>query len=408
MYAVFDANNFYVSCERVFHPELRNVPVVVANPGGIVLARSNEAKALGIQMAAPLFKIQEQLQLGQVKVKSTNFKLYGDLSRRIASILHENFPFVEEYSIDESFVFFPKNSADLLAHCEVIRQKILKWTGVPVSVGIAPTKTLAKVAVKLAKKKENGVELLESKSSWQPHLETFPIRDIWGVGWALAAKLPLYGITTAAQLAAQDPLQFRKKFSITLSNTINELNGVSCFNLQDRPPAQKSTMVTRSFTPEITNKDELEKILHKFASQAAYHIRKNGEVAGQMGIFVRGNRFHKERGYLAKQFIAPLAPATAYTPAFTKFVTDHLEKIYPEGASVKRAGVFLFDLMPKEHRQLGLFEDIAKIENAKKCEEQVSSVIDSINRKWGRHTIANALTIGAREEEEQTEWTIFI
>jgi len=258
MYAVFDANNFYVSCERVVDPKLRGVPVVAANPGGIVLARSNEAKALGIQMAAPLFKIQDEIKQFGIVVRPTRFALYADLSKRIATILHELFPIVEEYSIDESFVFFPQSGdlAHIEKQCRVARERILSWTGIPVSVGISQTKTLAKVAVKHAKKRDDGVLSIVTDKDRKVILEKFPIGDLWGVGRALGKKLPAYGIITAAQLAAQDPLAFRKKFSVMLSNTINELNGTSCFTVDTAPKPAKSLMCTESYHVAIEKGEE--------------------------------------------------------------------------------------------------------------------------------------------------------
>lgn len=259
MYAVFDANNFYVSCERVVNPKLQGVPVVVANPGGIVLARSNEAKALGIGMAAPLFKIQEEVKQFGIQVVPTHFTLYTDLSTRIATILHEIFPKVEEYSIDESFVFLPDSTpiTELEAQCKKVRERILSWTGVPVSVGISTTKTLAKVAVKLAKKSESGVVSIASDTFRIEVLRSLQVGDVWGVGRALSAKLPAYGVTTALQLAQQDPLKMRRKFSVVLAYTIQELNGVSCFTVDTAPKPAKSLMCTESYHQAIGESEVL-------------------------------------------------------------------------------------------------------------------------------------------------------
>lgn len=384
MYAVFDANNFYVSCERVVDPKLNGVPVVAANPGGIVLARSNEAKALGIQMAAPLFKIQDEIKQFGIVVKPTRFALYADLSKRIATILHELFPVVEEYSIDESFIFFAidRDVARIEQQCRKARERILSWTGIPVSVGISQTKTLAKVAVKYAKKMEDGVLSIVTDKDRTERLERFPIGDLWGIGRALSRKLPAYNILTAAQLAAQNPLEFRRKFSVTLSNTINELNGISCFTVDDAPKPAKSLMCTESYHVAIEKGEELEGRLRALAARAGMQLRKQREVAGGMGVFVRGDRFHKERGYLALQEITTFAPPTANTPAFLNFIEQAMAKVFPNGAKVKRAGVFLFDLTLVSHRQYGLFENQTEKEVEKS--DRAMQAIDMIARKWGK------------------------
>jgi len=384
MYAVFDANNFYVSCERVVNPKLNGVPVVVANPGGIVLARSNEAKALGIGMAAPLFKIQEQVKQFGIEVRPTRFTLYADLSARIATILHGLFPMVEEYSIDESFVFLPDSApiAELERQCIYARERILSWTGVPVSVGISTTKTLAKVAVKLAKKTPSGVMSIVADTSRNTVLKTFPIGDIWGIGRKLSAKLPAYGINTALELAERDPIEIRRKFSVTLAYTIQELNGISCFTVDTAPKPAKSLMCTESYHEAIGESEVLLERLRALSARAGTQLRKQRGVAGGMGVFVRGDRFHKERGFLALQEMTTFAPPTANTPTLTKFVEDSIGNLFVPGSLVKRAGVFLFDLMPEAHRQYGLFEnpDQQKIEK----DDRAMKAIDSIERKWGQ------------------------
>lgn len=396
LYAVFDANNFYVSCERVFRPYLAGKPTVVANHGGVILARSNEAKALGVPMAAPLFKVKDFLRENNIAVISTNFALYTDISRRIATILHESFPQVEEYSIDESFVFFPTENSDIeqiTKTCVKIREKILKWTGIPVSVGIAATKTLAKVAVKLAKKSPNNVRALVEKDEIKQVLHGFPVSDIWGIGRALSQKLPAYSIVTAEDLANQDPLLIRKRFSVSVAYTVNELNGIACFTVDHTPAAAKSSMCTESFTQELTTKEEILEKLTSFATRLAKRLRDNSEVASGLIIFTRGNRFHKERGYLALQTTVMFPEPTAYTPIFTKAVIDSLGKVFFDGARIKRAGIYLFDLMPKEHRQMGLFEQAGK--NDSKSEKAMEAM-DKIAKKWGRGLLQNGMATEER------------
>lgn len=384
MYAVFDANNFFVSCERVINPKLNGKPVVAANPGGIVLARSEEAKALGIKMAVPLFKIQDQIREFGIIVMPTKFALYTDLSTRIATILHQSFALVEEYSIDESFVYFSDETPieNIEKLCIEAKKRILEWTGVPVSVGISSTKTLAKVAVKLAKKKPEGVMSITVDTIRKEILENFPIGDLWGVGWALGKKLPAYGMTKASHLAEKDPLDIRRKFSVTLAYMVNELNGTPCFTIDNTPKPAKSLMCTESYHEEIVDEAVLLDRLKMLATRAGKQLRKQKEVAGGMGVFVRGNRFHKERGYLANQEMTIFASPTSNTPTFTKFVESVLPKLFPPGSRIKRAGVYLLDLTPVIHRQFGLFES----ESAEKVEkdDKAMKAIDEIDKKWGK------------------------
>lgn len=384
-YAVFDANNFYVSCERVVNPKLQGIPVVVANPGGIILARSEEAKALGIQMAAPLFQIQELLEEQGVVVIPTHFSLYGDISQRIVTIIREEFPFVEEYSIDESFVFFPAKGAvtEFEARCCRVRDKIKQWTGIPVSVGIAATKTLAKVAVKRAKKLPHGVSVLDDKEVPEvlPHV---PVGDVWGIGRALRKKLLAYGISTAGELAAVDPISFRKKFSVTLAYTIQELQGKSCFHGRQVPKPAQSILCSESYRQAITTRSEVEKKLIALCHRAGQQLRQHREVAGAMGLFLQGNRFKRTGVMLGVQQHTTFVPATAYTPTFTKFVSDVLPQVMSEGDEVKRAGVYLFDLTPENSKQLAFFPSKMMSGDQSLKEQKAMMAIDAITCKWGK------------------------
>jgi DNA polymerase V len=368
---------------------LKNKPtVVVSSAGGIILARSNEVKALGIPMGAPVFKVKELLMHHKVTVIPANFALYAETSARIETILHEMFPLVEDYSIDESFVLFPDQSSlsseEIKKQCSLLRAKISKWTDIPVSVGIATTKTLAKVAVKLAKKEASGVVALTDVNEIDKVLKVFPIADIWGVGRALSPKLPAYGINTAYDLVKSDVVYMRKRFSVALAFTINELRGEACITLNNVPAPAKSTAATGTFDVELTTKADVEHALHGFARRAALHLRKANEVAGGIVVFVRGNRFKKDKAsYVALQSVGKFSPATSYTPTLLKFVSDSMDKLFFEGASIKRMGIYLFDLLPKEHRQLNLFEDEQK-RKSMNADDVAMKTIDSINKKWKR------------------------
>lgn len=398
LYAVFDANNFYVSCERVFSPRLQNKPAVVASQsGGIVLARSNEAKALGVPMAAPVFKWRDFFDEHQVLVAPANFPLYADISARIEQILHETFPFVEDYSIDESFVVFPhalERSSEIAQQCGLVRQKILKWTGVPVSVGIAQTKTLSKVAVKYAKKLSTGVFSVITEAERLSALNTFPLEDIWGVGWALQKKLPAYGISTAMQLAQSDPVAIRKHFSVVLAKTVQELQGTPCFEVSDVVPDTKSMMSTGSFGQEITERQEVQTRLLEFAALVAERLRSHSLLAGGMVIFTRGNKHHKERGYAALQKVVTFSPSTSSTTEFAKIIEQSMPEVFFEGMQVKRAGVYAFNILPESTEQFSLFSPPDSIKRNK--EQKAFAVIDKINKKWGERIIAPALLLAKK------------
>jgi len=282
-YAIIDANNFYVSCERVFRPELIGEPAIVtsSNGGGVILARSNEAKALGIPMAAATFTQKDLIEKEGVLAVPARYSIYTDMSNRIVDILNETFPYVEQYSVDESFVFFPNVSDINKVHdkCIQIREKILKWTGIPVSIGIARTKTLAKVAVKYAKDRAEGVVKVITEKQVNESLFGLKLRDIWGVGEKTASKLYAYGVTDALTLQKSDPVWAKKRFSIILARTILELNGTASITGAHLSASTRSTMSTGTFDKEITQKEELIDKLKKFVRGAGRNIRKKGLVA---------------------------------------------------------------------------------------------------------------------------------
>lgn len=390
LYAVFDANNFFVSCERVFNPALWNRPtVVLSNNDGCVVSRSNEAKALGIPMAAPAYQLKELFAQANVAALSGNYALYADMSRRIAHIIHQFFPEVEEYSIDESFVFFPYAEAaqekEVFTKCVSVRQAIYKWTRVPVSVGISHSKTLAKVAVKMAKKTELGVVSIYTEAERIAALQTFPVGDIWGVGRALSRKLPVLGISTALQLASQDPINFKKRFSVSMAKTIRELRGELCYEHDETPQYAKSTMVTESFKHELVTEEEVEHKLLEFTIRAAKHLRERKVVAGGMLLFVRGNKHRLDQPYFIRHKLITFRPATAYTPELAQFVSQSMKYLYQEGVGIKRAGVYLFDLCPASTRQLSLFEGG---DEQRKKSDTLMQTMDKINRKWGSCTVS--------------------
>ncbi|TAN53810.1 MAG: Y-family DNA polymerase, partial [Rhodospirillales bacterium] len=281
--ALVDGNNFFASCEKVFDPSLRGVPVIVlSNNDGCAVARSSEAKALGIPMGAPLFKIRDIVKAHGVRVFSGNFELYGDMSRRVVEVLSTFTPDLEVYSVDESFLAFPgQGHGRILELGQTIRERVERWTGIPVGVGFGPTKTLAKLANYLAKKVAafDGVASLMEPEVRAVVLAQIPIGEVWGVGRALAPRLTAMGIRSAGDLAGLDPRRARKAFTVVGERLVRELNGLPCLGLDDVPPARQSAVVSRSFGRPVTSRDELLEALAAFAHRAGEKIRDEGLAA---------------------------------------------------------------------------------------------------------------------------------
>ncbi len=279
--ALVDCNNFFVSCERVFNPKLRNVPVVVlSNNDGCIIARSSEAKALGIPMGAPFFQWKEFLERHQVYVFSSNFTFYGDMSHRVMQTLSLLNPDMEIYSIDEAFLFL-KTTGDPVEFCHQIRDAVLQWTGIPISIGIAPTKTLAKIANKDAKKNHSlkGVSLLVDPVAIEQRLKILPVEEIWGVGRRLSIRLAKQGIYSAYELKEQQDSYLRSLLSVTGLRTAWELRGIPCFSLEEQPSSKKSIMTSRSFGFHVETIETLEEAVSSFTSRGAEKLREENRFA---------------------------------------------------------------------------------------------------------------------------------
>ena len=292
--ALVDCNNFYVSCERVFQPELRNKPVVVlSNNDGCVIARSNEAKLLGIPMGAPWHLHKAQFESQGVIVRSSNYTLYGDMSARVMKILSTFTPDLEIYSIDEAFLGMSGFDDRLEAHARALRAAVLRWTGIPVSVGIAPTKTLAKVANHIAKKdeKHRGAVLLLDDSTQNEALSRLNLTDLWGIAGRLAAKLNLLGIMTPLDLKRADPLFLRDRLGVVTLRMAMELRGVACLDLERHTPDRKSIMASRSFGRAITSLPEMEEAVASYTARAAEKLRRQHLATAHVMAFIETNRF---------------------------------------------------------------------------------------------------------------------
>jgi DNA polymerase V len=378
LFVLIDCNNFYVSCERVFNPRLENKPaVVLSNNDGCVVARSNEAKALGIGMGVPVFQVEETLRKHHVAIYSSNYTLYADMSARVMRILAEFAPEMEVYSIDEAFLSLPAlPERDLVDYGQQIRQQVKQWTGLPVSVGIASTKTLAKMANHIAKKspKTHGVLDLTSSAYQQKALSITEVSKIWGVGSKTARKLNRAGIDTALDLREANEQWIRQKFGVNGVRTVYELRGESCYALEESPPAKKGITVSRSFGHRVQSLKELQEATAAYAARAGEKLRSQGLSAAGMTVFVMTNLFSERepRYYNARSIQFPTA--TNDTPEFIRSALQAIELLYRPDCRFKKSGVMLTDLIPAEKAQRTFFDPI----NREKS-QRLMKTLDSLN-----------------------------
>lgn len=376
LYALADCNNFYVSCERVFNPSLRKIPVVVlSNNDGCIVARSNEAKALGIPMGMPVFKAKDIIKNNNIAVLSSNYALYADMSDRVMQTLSEFTPSMEIYSIDEAFLNLAGIKNDLTEYCREIRNTCLKWTGIPVSIGVGKTKTLAKLANYHAKKSSKTDGLLDLSEKYiDIALERTPVDEVWGIGRRISAKLKKDGIITAKQLSQADIGWIKKKFSVTAVKTVLELRGQSCFEFEEAPQPNKNITVSRSFGLDITTKEHLHQSLCTYASRAAEKLRTQGLCANILTAFAMSNRFDKQNAYYkASSFVFDTATDSSFE--IVKSIDILTEGIYREDVSFKKAGVMLSGLVSRGRVQHSLFDNKALRDKDK----ALMNIIDKIN-----------------------------
>lgn len=386
--ALVDCNNFYASCERVFQPELRGRPVVVlSNNDGCVIARSNEAKALGIGMGDPWHLNEAKFAKHGVIVRSSNYALYGDMSGRVVEVLRRFSPRVEVYSIDEAFLDLTGFDGRLEQHARELRTMVLQWTGIPVSVGIAPTKTLAKVANRTAKKLPDagGVVVLMDEAAQREALARLDLTDLWGVAARLAARLEALGIATPLDLRDANTDILKQRVSVVVERTARELAGVSCIAFEDVAATAKSIMASRSFGRPVILYDELQQAVSSHVERAAEKLRRKGLVAGQLVVFIETNPFKpSERQYSRNQAVE-LAVPSADTRRLIRAALAGLRIIFRPGYRYKKAGVLLLDLAPPHELQGDLWgrEDSART-------QVLMAAIDRLNKQWGRGTVSIA------------------
>src|SRR5215510_7256547 len=388
LFALIDCNNFYVSCERLFQPTLLGKPVVVlSNNDGCVIARSDEAKALGIPMGLPAFKLADLAKEHSIEVYSSNYTLYGDLSARVMTALTQWTPEVEVYSIDEAFLKFVALPPDVLtAYGQTIRATIYKWTGIPVSIGIAPTKTLAKLANRLAKRsvEAQGVVTLNSPFEIETTLAQTPIEDIWGIGPGYTRRLHAHEIRTALQLRQVNDRWVRQALGIVGLRLVWELRGISCLPLALCPPPKQSLMVSRSFGRPITTLSEMREAVATYTTRAAEKLRRHQVAAGVLTLFLMTNRFTEEPQY-SNSVTIPLPVATQDTAELIGYALRGVEQIFRDGYRYQKAGVILTALVPAHQIQAHLFD-----QHDRERSQKLMTAIDTINKEWGSGTIRYA------------------
>lgn len=385
MYALIDSANFFVSCERVFKPSLLNIPVIVIGSNdGCAVARSDEAKRLGIPMGAPLFKIKEIVAQHQVRVLSGNMLLYADMSRRVMDTIQHFVGEVEQYSIDECFVKLPssKRKEDYLQWAVDLRQKILQWTGIPTRVGIGPTKTLAKLSNHHAKGIQSGVYYTDSNDAETLHKT--PVEDIWGIGPKTAVKLRSYGVGTALDFIKLPDALIRKWLTVMGLKTAHELRGYPVFSLETQPEAQQSMIVSRSFGKEVFTKEDLTQSIIRHCHKAGESLRKRELWTRYIGVHIRTNPF--KGNYYSQSDIIEIPHPTQDTQVLIESAKKVLEKIYRPGCAYKKSGICLEGLSDESsgvQLRLGESSSPKEIENR----NGLMKAMDIINQKMGKHTV---------------------
>lgn len=381
VFALVDCNNFYASCEKLFRPDLKDTPVVVlSNNDGCVVARSREAKSLGIKMGVPVFQIKAEMQRHGILAFSSNYALYADLSSRVMRTLEEMAPRVEVYSIDEAFLDLTgiESAISLVEFGQQVRERIGHWIGITVCVGIAPTKTLAKLANHAAKKypATQGVVDLTNPDRQRRLLALVPVNDVWGVGRRLSKRLNALGITTALDLANASPRAIRDQFSVVLERTVRELNGESCIELEEIPPTKKQIVCSRSFGVKVTQFELLREAVCEYATRATEKLRKEQQQAKVLTVFIRTSPFKDNEPQYSNSASGELLIPSCDTRDFIELASHLLKRIWKDGFRYAKAGVMLSDFYDPGMFQPGLFDEVSTRSNS----QQLMSVLDTINQ----------------------------
>jgi DNA polymerase V len=386
MFALVDCNNFYASCERVFNPKLDKKPIVIlSNNDGCVISRSNEAKALGIPMGAPAFKYDPLFKRNKVHVFSSNFPLYGDMSSRVMNILSSYTPNIEIYSIDEAFLELKGfENYNLEEYGKEIRKKILKWTGIPVSVGIAPTKALAKVANRISKKfdkKTKGVYVISSREEREKALKWLKIEDVWGIGYRHSERLKNHNINKAYDFIKLPDNWVRTQMSVVGLRLKKELEGESVLSLEEKRSPKKAIATTRSFEKNLTCFEDLKERISTFSICCSEKLRFQKSNCNSIYVFVKSNRHQKEKLQYRNGIVMTLPYGSNSSITISKYAVEGLKKIYKKGIEYKKAGVIVLGLVPNSRVQLNIFEK----ENPK--HQILMKTLDFITKKEGPNKI---------------------
>jgi len=381
MFALVDVNCFYASCETVFRPDLRGKPVVVlSNNDGCVIARSAEAKKVGIKMGAPYFKMRDELTRHAVQVFSSNYALYADMSQRVMTLLEEMAPSVEIYSIDEAFMDLTgvQNCMALEAFGRQVRERVRKETHLTVGVGIAPTKTLAKLANFAAKtwSKTGGVVDLSDPARQKKLLALIDVAEVWGVGRRIGKRLNVMGIVTAKDLADQSTDMIRKQFSVVMERTVRELRGESCLELELLAPKKQQIMCSRSFGSRIADYGQMREAICAYAERAAEKLRREAQYCRQVGVFVRTSPHAVGETFYGNQSIGQLLIPTHDTRDIIRVAMACLDNIWIEGHRYMKAGIVLGDFFSQGVAQLDLFDEHQPRRNS----QELMQLVDAINQ----------------------------
>ena len=408
-FALIDGNNFYVSCERAFRPGLEGRPVIVlSNNDGCAIARSNEAKALGIKMGHPWFQVRQAWPDAGITALSANFALYGDMSSRLMGIAAGLGPDQEVYSIDETFIGLAGIPGDLVRRSRAVRARILKWTGLPTCVGIGQTKTLAKLANHIAKAAERKPGNYPAELAQVCNLASLPASDldallaatevgeVWGIGPRIADQLRVLGVRTVLDAARLDPATVRRRWSVVLERTIRELQGQPCIGLEQEPPAKQQIACTRSFGQPVTTLEPMVQAVSEFAARAGEKLREQGGRAGQVLVFAHTSPFRPGKSY-SKSMTLSLRRPSSNTLELVATAGRGMRAIFKPGYHFMKAGVMLLDLVPEGQEQGEL-----PLDEAGEASERLMGAVDAINDRYGQGSIRVA-SAGAQVKKREFE-----
>jgi DNA polymerase V len=410
MFALVDVNNMYVSCERVFRPSLNGRPVVVlSNNDGACIARSNEAKDLGIEMAQPWFQVRHLERSAGLVALSANFELYGDMSSRMMTLAASYAPRQEVYSIDECFLDFEGVGGDLVGICRDLRSTVLQWMGLPTSVGLGPTKTLAKLANHVAKTADRKPGSYPAGLAQVCHfgamsavelddvMRATAVGNVWGIGRKIGARLNEGGIRSVLDLVRADVASLRRQFSVVLEKTVLELRGTACLSVDDAPAPNQQIMCSRSFGEPVTALAALSEIVSQFTARVAEKARQQHSVAGAVQVFITTSPHRRRDAQHSPSVTVPLVRPTADSRLLIAAALRTLEQMYRSGFNYVKAGVMLVDLRPQGQRQeeLGLFsgsdEDAAL--SPRKPQAALMGALDALNQRFGRDAVSVASSV---------------